>query len=260
MQYFPNSYLGLTSNKQSINRNLQKGFTLIELVIVMIILSAIGIATTSYIATGLDIYNDITERDKSLNSVRFVMERMQREVSNALPNSIKSYENPDGELQQCISFYPVKDSSLYSDFPIYPLSSSSGVISPIPNYDYAAGDRAVVYLLDEAELGAYSTSITGINGGKDTLTFSATTSFPLSSPAKRVYIINDIVKYCFLGNDLYRQENNDSFVLMAEALAGSFDVIDATLLRNGLVKVDFTLTFDGQEVDFEKTLHINNVP
>ena len=67
----------------------QKGFTLIELVIVIIVLSAISIATSTYISTGVSIYTDISERDKELNSTRFVMERLRREVLNALPNSLK---------------------------------------------------------------------------------------------------------------------------------------------------------------------------
>ncbi|MDA7746401.1 prepilin-type N-terminal cleavage/methylation domain-containing protein [Psychromonas sp.] len=246
---------------------LSKGFTLIELVIVIIILSAVGIATTSYIATGLDIYNDITERDKSINSVRFVMERMHREVSNALPNSAKSFANPDGDDNQCLSFYPIKKSSFYTDFPIYPLQSSEGSVATISDYDYVTGDRAVVYLLHEAELASVETNgsaksqaISSVNAAKDKLFFSSSVSFPLSSPASRVYIINDIVKYCFLGTDLYRQKNAETAVLMGENIAGTFNVIDATLQRNSLVKIGLSLVFDGQEVAFEKTLHINNVP
>lgn len=248
-------------NKSTVHqRDKSKGFTLVELVIVIIILSAVSIATSSYIATGLNIYNDITERDKGLNSVRFVMERMQREIANALPNSIKSYANPDLENNQCLSFYPVKSSSIYSDFPIYPLSGLEGKMGSVADYEYVSGDRAVVYLLQESELNASSTLITGVNDDKDTLYFSATTSFPLSSPAKRVYIVNDIIQYCFLDSDLYRQKNSDTSVLMAENVVGDFEVVDATLLRNGLVKVAFTLTFDEQEVAFEKAIHISNVP
>lgn len=241
-------------------KTIQQGFTLIELVIVIIILSAVGIATTSYIATGLNVYNDISERDKALNSMRFVMERLQREVSNALPNSAK-VENG------CLQFYPIKNSSLYTDFPIFPLAASQGEMLKDPSYDHKNGDKAVVYLLHESELTSEDVNepkkvqnIIAVNSDKTKLTFSGEVSFPLTSPAKRVYIINEQLRYCFSNGDLYRQVNSDSRVLMDQNINGSFVVIDSTLQRNSLVQVKFSLLFDDQEVAFEKALHINNVP
>jgi len=255
MSLFGNNYLSQYTRLQ-----LQKGFTLIELVIVMLILSTLGIATSSYIATGLNIYNGISERDKLLNNIRFVMERMRRDVSSALPNSIKVEDD-------CLRFYPIKNSSLYTNFPIYPIQKNSAEMTAITDYSYTSGDRAVVYLLHESELSIVDSNgssksqlISGVNSAKDTLNFSNNISFPLSSPAKRTYIINDRLAYCFAGDALYRQENTDAPVLMAENVSGSFAVIDATLQRNSLVKVNFSLPFEDQEVTFEQTLHILNVP
>lgn len=241
-------------------KTAEKGFTLIELVIVIIILSIIGFATTTYISTGVNLYNDITERDKALSSMRFVMERLQREVANALPNSAEV----SGE---CLTFFPIKSSSLYTDFPIYPLTASQGGILKDSAYDYAEGDKAVVYLLHETELTFVDTNgskkvqnIIAVNSDKTKLTFSGEVSFPLASPAKRVYIINEQIQYCFSGDDLYRQVNDDTRVLMDQNITGSFAVLDSTLQRNSLVQVKFSLMFDEQEVAFERTLHINNVP
>ncbi|TEW56677.1 prepilin-type N-terminal cleavage/methylation domain-containing protein [Psychromonas sp. RZ22] len=240
--------------------SLTKGFTLIELVIVIIILAALGIATTTYIGKGLNIYNEISDRDKSLNSIRFAMERMRREASNALPNSVK-VENG------CLSFYPVKNSSLYLDLPVYPIEDNQAVINVMDDYSYDAADKAVVYLLNASELfvsdangSSKVQSITGINTAMDTLSLSGDISFPLSSPAKRLYIINERLQYCMIGDDLYRQKNQETGVLMAENISGTFEVINATLQRNSLVKVNFSLPLNDLEVAFEQTLHINNVP
>ncbi len=234
---------------------LQKGFTLVELVIVIIILSALGIATSSYIATGVDIYTDITERDKSLNSVRFVMERLRREVSSALPNSAIVTNG-------CLTFTPIIASSLYNDFPIAPLSASVGTIAPINDYSHQTGDKAVVYLLAQSELSGSDKvqPISAINAGKDTLNFGGDVSFSLASPAKRVYIIRDNITYYFSAGNLLRGSECVDGVLMANNISGSFSVSDATLQRNGLVQAIFTLDFDGQEVSIEQTLHISNVP
>ena len=234
---------------------MHKGFTLIELVVVIIILSALGMMTSSYIGTGVEIYSDIAERDRALNSVRFVMERLRREVANALPNSASV--SADG---LCLTFTPIIASSLYaSNFPISPLSGSSGVISPIPADISSA--KAVVYLLSESELtGNKVRPITNYSAGQSTLNFTDDVSFPLASPAKRVYIIRNNISYYFSANQIFRGTQCDNGVLMAENLTGSFNVGDATLQRNALVQVTFTLDFDGQEVPVEQTLHINNVP
>lgn len=248
---------------RAVHSRLHKGFTLVELVIVIIILSALGIMTSSYIGTGVDIYTDITERDKSLSSVRFVMERLRREVANALPNSASISDSSD-VLNGCLTFRPIVASTLYaSDFPIEPISRVSGAIATIPvdDYTFENGDQAVIYLLSADEI---------INTGKvktlvddttnSSLVFSDADGFVLASPAKRVYIIRDTISYCFIGSELKRQENSGDFVLMAEHISGSFSASDATLQRNALVKVTFNLDFDDVEVPIEQTLHISNVP
>jgi MSHA biogenesis protein MshO len=233
----------------------QSAFTLVELVIVIVILSALGIMTSSYIGKGIDIYTGVADRDKSLNSVRFVMERLRREVSNALPNSLELSD-------QCLTFTPIIASSVYSDFPISPSYGNTGTISPISDYNYTSGDKAVVYLLFADQLNSTDkvNTIASINTDKDTLTFDPAVSFSLNSPAKRIYIIQDTVSYCFIGDDLKRQVNDGEYVLMAENIKGNFKVSNATLQRNALVKVYFELDFDGQEVPIEQTLHVNNTP
>lgn len=233
---------------------INKGFTLIELVIVIVLLSALSIMTSSYISTGVDIYSDVAERDGSLNSVRFVMERLRREVANALPNSAFSTTG------QCLTFTPILASSIYgSDFPISPSSRNSGTIAPIP-FDISAA-KAVVYLLSSNELTSNKVqAINDYSAGQTALTFPSSISFPWSSPARRVYIVKDTVTYCFRSNNLYRTVNSEPETLMGEEIEGRFQVSDATLQRNGLVLTTYIMTFDGQSVPVEQTLPINNVP
>ncbi|PKF61988.1 hypothetical protein CW745_08360 [Psychromonas sp. psych-6C06] len=235
----------------------QQGFTLIELVIVIIILAAIGIATSSYIATGVNIYTGISERDKEINSTRFVMERLRRDILNALPNSLKV--SPDG---QCLTFTPIIKSTIYGySFPISPLVSSSGSITTIDNYSVVTGDKAVVYLLDESEL--ITEKVQVISGLTDeTISFATPISFPLGSPSKRLYIIRDSKSYFFNSLDelILADDCNVTGSIMANNITGTFSVIAPTLQRNGLAKVTFNLDFDGLEAPIEQTLHVNNVP
>lgn len=247
---------------------INKGFTLVELVIVIIVLSIIGIATTSYISTGVNIYTDVADRDKSINSLRFVIERMRREVANALPNSAVI-------TGDCLTFTPIIASSLYgNDFPIAPLQAGSASIATIEkdtngNNQVENGDRAVVYMLDSSDLNSVGSEgknkVISINNAQNVITFTNTNadgvaSYPLGSPAKRIYFINGNVSYCFVNDEIRRTDSDASNVLMAENVSGSFTVADATLQRNALVQVKFLLDFDDQKGAFEETLHINNVP
>jgi MSHA biogenesis protein MshO len=235
------------------------GFTLIELVIVIIVLSAIGIATTSYISTGVSIYTDISERDRELSGTRFAMERLRRDILNALPNSLKvSSDN------QCLTFTPIIKSSLYgSGFPIAPISAVSGSIASIADYTVGTGDKAVVYLLDESELVLTSGKVHEIKTLVDeNVTFTNAISFPLSSPSKRFYIINNSKSYYFTVTDelILASDCHLSGSTMANNIEGEFEIAKPTLQRNGLAKVTFMLNFDGQEVPIEQTLHVNNAP
>lgn len=249
---------------------INKGFTLIELVVVIIILSAIGIATSSYLATGVTIYTDVADRDKSINSLRFVIERMRREVGNALPNSAVVENN-------CLTFTPIVASSLYgSDFPIFPLSASSASIATIAKNSDGTNkiqedDRAVVYILKRDDLGLVDSygknKPVSINSAQNVIIFTNTdangvVNYPLGSPAKRIYFIrdNNDISYCFENNQIKRSDADAQNVLMAKNITGSFTVEQATLQRNSLVQAKFLLDFDGQEAAFEETLHIINVP
>ncbi|MCP5079502.1 MAG: type II secretion system protein, partial [Psychromonas sp.] len=232
------------------------GFTLTELVVVIIVLSAIGIATSSYISTGVSIYTDISERDRELNSTRFVMERLRRDILNALPNSLSVSTD-----KQCLTFTPIIKSSIYSyDFPISPLTAVSATVATISDYSFTTGDKAVVYLLDESELSSTKVqAISSLSG--EVITFTGSASFPLASPSKRFYIINEEKSYYFTASELILADGCGlSGSVMADDITGEFDVAEPTLQRNGLAKATFMLDFDGQEVPIEQTLHVNNVP
>lgn len=243
----------------------KQGFTLVELVVVIIILAVIGIATTSYISTGVNIYTGISERDKELNSIRFAMERLRRDILNALPNSLIVTD-----ANQCLTYTPIKASTVYDyDFPISPRSAITAGIATIEDYTFVSGDgdpdyegdRAAIYVLYASDLAA--DNVHKISAVTDqTITFDSEVSFPLNSPSKRLYIIGKSKSYYFnSSNELILADScNADGSVMADDITGEFTVSNATLQRNGLAKVTFYLDFDGQEVPIEQTLHINNVP
>ena len=67
----------------------QCGFTLIELVAVIMLLAISLVGATSFIAWGTLSFVDSAERQRMLEETRFVVERMSRELSSAVQNSVR---------------------------------------------------------------------------------------------------------------------------------------------------------------------------
>ena len=65
------------------------GFTLVEMVTVIIILGILVIGVSSFVILGTRIFVESTSVDQVLSQSRFAMERMTRELRNALPNSVR---------------------------------------------------------------------------------------------------------------------------------------------------------------------------
>ncbi len=95
----------------------QSGFTLIELVTVIVILGILSVGISSFLKFGAQIFVDATDRDKILSSARFAIERLNRELRGAVPNSARILVNNGNH---CIEFTPIAHSFVYIDIPVSP--------------------------------------------------------------------------------------------------------------------------------------------
>src|SRR5690554_4422269 len=182
-----------------------KGFTLIELVIVIVLLGIVGTFSFQYLGLSAKIFSDTVGRDQLLNQSRFAVERLSRELRNALPRSVRvnSFDQ-----QRCIEFVPIITSSSYVQIPR--LGASAGnrfiAVTPVVEHDQSILNQTLFVYATTAEL-IYGNSprretIASIqantdNSGLSEFTFTDTeASFPTGSPVRRFFITKQPVSWC----------------------------------------------------------------
>lgn len=273
------------------------GFTLLELIIVIILLGVMSVGISSFITLGTQTYLNVTNRDEILSSARFAIERLNRELRNAVPNSIRIHTNATSE---CLEFVPIKASTSYIDIPVIPDAASS-LISVIPFLDINANpyqcnatclDKVTIYPLDNSDIYANpnqvlgqtfslnSVNIINANEWQIALAGGNNINFNADSPTNRLYIFESPVSYCLELDKLNRYEgypvSNAAYVLPSEvatiqpvlmaeqlsitAVGTSFAFLPPTLQRNAIVQTSLHFTQNGEDNIFNNEIHIKNTP
>ncbi|QTN26491.1 prepilin-type N-terminal cleavage/methylation domain-containing protein [Rhodoferax sp. AJA081-3] len=280
-------------------RPKQKGFTLVELVMVIVILGAIGGTVAVFMKAPIDAYFDSARRAALTDVADTTVRRISRDLHRSLPNSIR---NPDNGSLQCLEFIPTKTGGRYRaeesapgnnlDFSIedttFNMLGSNTTFAglPIPaDQQIAAGDRIAVYNLGIAGASAYEVGRTGVvngvvSGAETAITLTTGIRFPLASPSKRFHVINateQVVGYVCTGDGTLRRYTMTlpnatpascplaaavvaSPVLARNVASCSFDYIGPDLLRNALVRMTLELTDSGETVTLQHEVHVNNTP
>jgi MSHA biogenesis protein MshO len=260
------------------NRQVATGFTLIELILVIVVLGILAVSVTSYIGLGARMYAETADRDQLLSQSRFAIERLVRELRNVVPNSVRVSGS-------CIEFMPLVNAGRYASIPT---AAQSGTeiqafsASPATNWAVQPGDYLAVYPTQTAHIynpGLNRTVVvTNVLNNWPVLTFQfASNSFPTGSPSQRFYLMRTPVSYCVVNNQLLRYSGYvlqagqpqpadlSNGVLMAEGLnqggVAPFVFENGVLSRNSVVHLflSFSSNFNDQ-LFFNQEVHIPNVP
>jgi MSHA biogenesis protein MshO len=222
------------------------GFTLVELVVVLVVLAIVSVGMARFIRSSTQIFIDASEREQLLREGSFAVERINREISAAVPNSVRLTGNAS---VHCLQFVPIRWSSFYLTLPLTPSSDreidiiemqdlAGNVFSPDAGSDYVlvyptssndvysntSNRRQLINACSDDGDGNCET-----NDDTDSVVqLTVDGAFSQASPARRIYIANSAVNYCVRNNAIYRHESaisatqttfSSGGVLMAENLA-----------------------------------------
>jgi MSHA biogenesis protein MshO len=253
----------------------QSGFTLVELVTVIVILGILAIGMSNFLQFGSRIFAEASARDELVSAARFAVERLNREIRHAAPNSVKA-DNASGN---CLSFYPTIASTIYIDLPVSPEADRDEVaIIPFDDSDIALADNVIVYPLSSNDFepsvnSKYHEFILPLDKTAVpwVMNFTALVSFVSDSPTQRIFFIGKSVSYCVVGTQLIRSSNGNSSLMADDILnyyssnnIAAFQVTDASQTRNATIQVRLMFGVNGEDsgeqVTFNNEIQVPNVP
>jgi MSHA biogenesis protein MshO len=260
-----------------------QGFTLIELIVVIVLLGIIALTTTQFIVSSVSGFADQNRRESIATASRVAMDRLVRELRNALPNSVRTNGS-------CLEYIPVEEATQYFDAPFSAASSSLSMVpfSSTPEITQNQTRAAIYPISTSAVYNTGSPSVISptisssaaslVGAAAVTLNFNASHQFASASPQSRLFMVAPPVSWCFVGDRLYRYsgynrastqptpaslpstEPNRGLMAYPVTAGTPFRLSDATLTRNALVIIEYQAVLEGESLLIQQEVQVRNAP
>lgn len=258
-----------------------RGFTLVELIAVIVVLGIVAVLSTQFIVSSVDSYRETQVRQKLLAKGRTSIEQMARYIRTAVPNSVRVSASGD-----CVEFLPTVGGAFYEgqvgDENNGAISSSLSVF-PAFNLHLGSAEHAVIGALDSSEIYAsvYPASRIDIATPSEpisSINFSSPHQFFRNSINSRVFIADDPARFCINSGDLLLIDDygvsaalvdgnpggGSSSIIASDVTADStaFSVSSGTEDRNSALTMNlvFSQASESLAITLNQTVLIRNVP
>ena len=257
--------------------NRQPGFTLVEMIMVIVIAGILGSMMAVFINLPLKQYVGIARRADLTDVANLALSRMESDIRSALPHSARAASAGGVGFLEIL---PSSGSGRYRT--TLALPGGTGNILDIGNPDgafdvlgamptFVAGDQVIV--TDNTVAAAYGATYRTPWGSTAAPIVNITSiAFPLpGNPGARFHVINQAASYVCdpAGGTLKRYSYNilaaqptataglGTGRLLADKVSGcSFDVTQS----NSLVAISLGISKDGETATLYKVVHVSNEP
>lgn len=270
-----------------------KGFTLVEMIMVIVITGIIGGIVAVFLKAPIQQYTDVARRADMTDIADTALRRIGRDLRLALPNSVRVAGSCNGTAACFIEFLPTKGGGRYRagmggdelDFSV--ADNSFEVLGQMPTGLVVGTDQIVVYNLGIAGADTYAGDNRATVSAPPAGAVANITSklFPFDSPGHRFHVISAPVAYaCDGAGTLWRywgyaikplQADTDTIAELDALIAVqgararlathvsscrfSYDAF-VVAQRSGLVTTNLGITEEGETVTLYSAVHVSNQP
>lgn len=275
----------------------QRGFTLLELLLVILITGILAVVVAPVIQQPIQAYFDQTTRAELVDAAEMALRRMARDARRSLPYSVRV-----NGAQTAFEFVSVVDVARYRenggpDTKRLRFNNNDASFNILGLFQHATSplggnERLAIFNLGDGSAGfniyagdpVVTPAGTNVSFAPDgapqapavantehTVTINPAFQFTASSPSHRVYVTDDAVSYACINNGLFRLTGYGYLAtqpspatvatgnLMTDNVtACRFDYDPGNSRQPGLLIMSLTLTSGGESITLLHQVHIHN--